>query len=60
MTVKKTLLAGATALALLAPAGVARGSEAGPCQFLMPIEPGDVVECVHYILVIAIDDPFDA
>lgn len=61
MSVKKTLLAALAALALLAPAGVGRAStEAGPCQFLMPIEPGDVVECVHYILVIAIEDPFDA
>ncbi len=56
---RKTLLAGATALALIAPAAPA-AAEAGPCQFLMPIEPDDVVECVRYILVIAIDDRFHA
>ncbi len=56
---RKTLLAGATALALIGPAAPA-AAEAGPCQFLMPIEPGDVVDCVHYILVTAIDDPFHA
>ena len=55
--IRTTLLAGAAAALIAVPVAPAVASDEGPCQFLMPIAPGDVVECVRYILISAIDWP---